>query len=114
MSIKQTTHRYRIYFTKEGTARFIGHLDLQRVFQQSINRAKLPVAYSEGFNPHQLLSFAVPLPLGMAGKEEIAEIYMHTKILPQNITDTLNKNMPTGIKILTVKEIETSVKISAR
>jgi len=105
MSIKQTTYRYRIYFTKQGPIRYIGHLDLQKVFQQSINRAKLPVVYSEGFNPHQLLSFAAPLPLGMAGKEEIAEIYLHIKLLPQEIAHSLNKSMPAGIEVLSVKEI---------
>ena len=68
-------YRYRIFFTKKDAARFIGHLDLQDVFQRTIKRAAISIAYSEGFNPHQLLSFAVPLPLGMYAKNEILEIW---------------------------------------
>ena len=103
--MSKTTYRYRIFFAKDGAARFIGHLDLQSLFQKAIRRAALPVAYSEGFNPHQLLSFAAPLPLGMAGLGEILEVYMTAEVAPAAIVDGLNPQMPGGINILSAVEI---------
>ena len=55
----------RIRFTKTGSVKFIGHLDLMRFFQKAIRRAKLDVSYSKGYSPHQLMSFASPLGLGL-------------------------------------------------
>ena len=57
----------RIFFSKTGRAIYISHLDLYRLFQRSIKRAKLPVWETEGFNPHLYLTFALPLALGTAG-----------------------------------------------
>ena len=105
MSMKQSYNRYRITFTKTHTARFIGHLDLQSLFQKAIKRAKLPVAYSEGFNPHQLLSFAVPLPLGMAGHAEILEVFLTHETSPDVVAATLSAQLPQGISIVDVAEV---------
>ena len=55
----------RIKFSKEGNLRFVGHLDMMRYFQKANRRAELPVAYSEGFHPHQIMSFAAPLGMGL-------------------------------------------------
>ena len=98
--MSKQNHRYRVHFTKEAAARFIGHLDLQSLFQKAFKRAALPVAYSEGFNPHQLLSFAAPLPLGTAGKNEILEIYMTQHIPAKAVVDGLNPLLPGGIVVL--------------
>ncbi|MBQ2454076.1 MAG: DUF2344 domain-containing protein, partial [Lachnospiraceae bacterium] len=56
--------KLRIRFTKHGTARFIGHLDIQRYFQKLNRRAGINVVYSEGFSPHQKMCFAMPLSVG--------------------------------------------------
>ncbi|MCL2397473.1 MAG: TIGR03936 family radical SAM-associated protein [Defluviitaleaceae bacterium] len=103
--MSKPAHRYRIFFTKTAEARFIGHLDLQSLFQKAIRRAALPVAYSEGFNPHQILSFAAPLPLGMAGLGEILEAYMTQKVDLAHIAASLNPKMPVGITISSAIEI---------
>jgi radical SAM-linked protein len=105
MSLKQSYFRYRITFAKVDTAKFIGHLDLQNLFQKAIKRAKLPVAYSEGFNPHQLLSFAVPLPLGMAGHAEILEVFLTHKAQAADIISRLNSQMPMGLSIIGAEEV---------
>jgi len=105
MSLKQSYHRYRIIFAKTDAVRFVGHLDLQSLFQKAIKRAKLPVAYSEGFNPHQLLSFAAPLPLGMAGHAEILEVFLMQEISVADITDALNAQMPLGLRITEVQKV---------
>ncbi|MGL4790895.1 MAG: TIGR03936 family radical SAM-associated protein, partial [Anaerotignaceae bacterium] len=61
---------YRFKFTKGPQVKFIGHLDVMQTFQRTIKRANLPIAYSQGFNPHQLLSFASPLSLGYTSEGE--------------------------------------------
>lgn len=48
--------KIRIKFAKTGVMKFVGHLDVMRYFQKAIRRAELPIAYSEGFSPHMLLS----------------------------------------------------------
>ena len=53
--------KLRIKFSKHGSMKFIGHLDIMRYFQKAIRRSEIDVAYSEGFSPHQKMSFAAPL-----------------------------------------------------
>lgn len=65
---------FRVRFAKYGVVRFIGHLDVMRYFQKVIRRSELPVKYSQGFNPHQLLSFAQPLGVGITSDGEYMEI----------------------------------------
>ena len=56
--------KVRIKFSKEGPVKFVGHLDTMRYFQKAIRRANLPVAFSGGFSPHMIMSFAAPLGVG--------------------------------------------------
>ena len=75
--------RVRIRFSKTGALVYIGHLDVMRYFQKLFRRAGIPVAYSEGFSPHQILSFTPPLPLGMESFGEYADV---------ELTDTISTN----------------------
>ena len=60
----------RVRFGKEGALRFIGHLDVLRTFQKIFRRADIPMAYSQGFSPHPIMSFALPLGLGLSSEGE--------------------------------------------
>jgi len=102
-----------MYFTKRDAARFIGHLDLQSLFQKAFKRAGLPIAYSEGFNPHQLLSFAAPLPLGTSGDNEILEVFTLEQMPPDAVINRLNPQLPAGISVLRVCEISSTGKGAA-
>ena len=95
-------HRYWLQFAKQDAMKFIGHLDLLRIFQQSIRRAQLPVAYSMGFNPHQRLSFAMPLPVGMAGTAEWAEILLDSPFASDVLQAALNPVLPHGLQVTAV------------
>ncbi|MCL2854476.1 MAG: TIGR03936 family radical SAM-associated protein [Defluviitaleaceae bacterium] len=110
---KLNCHRYRVFFTKYDRARFIGHLDLQDLLARAIKRAKLPIAYSQGFNPHQLMSIALPLSLGMTGKAEIFEIYLTQQTEPRQIMDSLNPQMPAGMAIISVQQVANTGKSAA-
>ena len=94
----------RIQFSKKDDLRFIGHLDFLRVFQQTIRRAALPAAYSQGFNPHILLSFALPLPLGMESENDYADLVLEEK--PTDIRERLNVCAPPGLYIKSVYPTE--------
>ena len=70
--------KIRIKFRKFGPVRFIGHLDLMRFFQKMIRRADLDIAYSNGFSPHQIMSFAAPLGVGLESNGEYMDIEVHS------------------------------------
>jgi len=91
--------KMRIRFSKTDTLRFIGHLDFLRVFQQTIRRSGLPIAYSQGFNPHQIISFALPLPLGMESINDYADITLTAQVSSAEIIERLNAAAPRGLYI---------------
>ena len=62
--------KVRIKFTKEGPMKFVGHLDTMRYFQKAIRRAELPIAFSGGYSPHMIMSFAAPLGVGITSDGE--------------------------------------------
>ena len=66
--------KLRIKFSKHGTMKFIGHLDIMRYFQKAIRRAEIDVVYTEGFSPHQKMSFAAPLGLGLYSNGEYFDV----------------------------------------
>nr|WP_317357017.1 TIGR03936 family radical SAM-associated protein [uncultured Tyzzerella sp.] len=99
-------NKYRLKFSKTGKIKYTGHLDLLKMFQRAIKRANLPISYSQGFNPHQIMSFAIPLPLGMESEAEYIDMQFDENIEPNFIKDTLNKNMPIGMEILNVVKLK--------
>ena len=95
-----TNYRYAVTFEKVGPARFLGHLDLQTLFHRALNRAKLPASHSQGFNPHLLVSFAQPLPLGMTSRVELLDIEMDETVEPEVLVSRLNASLPDGLACL--------------
>lgn len=91
--------RVRIQFRKFGCMKFVGHLDLMRYFQKAIKRAGIDIAYSEGYNPHQKMSFASPLGLGLTGAREYLDIDINTFIPSDMAIKALNDVMVDGIEI---------------
>ena len=89
--------KIRLCFLKTGPLRYIGHLDLLKVFQQTIRRAGLPMAYSQGFNPHMMLSFALPLPLGMASCNDYADIILEHEMPMSELILKFNDHAPEGL-----------------
>ena len=66
----------RIKFSKTGSMRFIGHLDVMRYFQKAFRRADIHMSYSQGFSPHQLMSFTSPLGIGLSSDAEYLDIVL--------------------------------------
>ena len=106
-------HAVRLNFSKTGRAIYISHLDINRMMTRAVRRAKLPMWYTEGFNPHPYLTFALPLSLGQSSDCEYMDIRIEGDITDEEIMNRLNAVLPEGVKILSVsaplydaKEIE--------
>lgn len=95
--------KLRIKFSKHGVLKFIGHLDVMRYFQKAIRRAEIDIAYSTGFSPHQIMSFAAPLGIGLESNGEYMDIEVNSLTTSTQILETLNSQMVDGIQILEVK-----------
>lgn len=87
-------------FKKDEQVRFISHLDVQRLFQRALRRADLPVAYSNGFNPHQQLSFATALTVGATSSAEWLDIKMDSDISTDEFIERVNDTLPKGFSVI--------------
>lgn len=92
--------KLRIKFKKYGPIRFIGHLDVMRFFQKTIRRAEIDIAYSTGFSPHQIMSFAAPLGVGLESNGEYMDIEVHSIISCNDVVERLNKASVPGIEVI--------------
>lgn len=92
--------KIRIKFRKYGNLKFIGHLDVQRFFQKAVKRAGIDVAYTTGFSPHQIMSFAAPLGVGLESNGEYMDIEVNTFSNCQDIVTRLNQACVEGIEVL--------------
>ncbi len=93
-----TKNRVRIRWGKTSRYRYMSHLDNLRMLERAIRRARLPVAYSQGFNPSMKLSFGPPLPLGFTSEAEYVDITLEVNLMPYMI-DALRKKLPEGITL---------------
>lgn len=97
--------KIRIKFAKEGAMKFIGHLDIMRYFQRAIRRASIDVAYSEGFSPHMIMSFANPLGVGLTSEAEYFDLVIRTEYSSGELIDRLNAVMVEGMQVLNVVQV---------
>lgn len=91
--------KVRIKYTKSGSMKFIGHLDVMRYFQKAVKRAGFDIAYSKGFSPHQLMSFAAPLALGVTSEGEYFEAEFHSLVSSEEFVRRFNEQMVEGMKV---------------
>ncbi len=104
--------KLRIKYTKTGVLRFIGHLDVMRLFQKAIRRAKLEVSYSKGFSPHQIISFAAPMPLGMTSEGEYFDGEFDSVTSTEDMIKRLNDTLPEGVTVLDIVILDEGAKPS--
>ena len=91
--------KIRIKFRKYGVMKFIGHLDMMRYFQKAMRRAEIDICYSEGFSPHQIMSFAAPLGVGVTSDGEYLDIEVHRSPSTAEALRILNETMVDGVEI---------------
>lgn len=103
----------RIRFTRGEGVKFISHLDLMKVFERAIRRSNLPIAYSQGFNPHPQMVFGLPLAVGMTSECEYADFELARKIAPEQFMERLNETLPEAIRITSAAQKRSKKNIMA-
>ena len=102
----------RIKFRKFGVMKFIGHLDVMRFFQKAMRRAQIPIALSEGYSPHMIMSFAQPLGVGITSDGEYMDVELKAPIASDEAVERLNKAMVEGVEVVSFREISDDKKAS--
>ena len=74
--------RMRVTFATDDTVKYVGHLDMARAWERAIRRARLPLAYSQGFNPQARMHFAAALPVGFTGQAELIDVFLDAEVEP--------------------------------
>ncbi len=97
--------RLRIRFSRGEEVKFISLLDIMRLWQRALHRAGMPLAYSEGFNPHPRISLAAPLPIGVTSEAELMDVFVTKWVSPHFLTAAVSQQLPPGIEILQVYPI---------
>ncbi len=92
----------RLRFSKTDRAKYISHLDTNRVFSRAFARAGINLWYTEGFNPHPYMSFSLPLSLGVESLCENVDIRVPDDISNEEIKSRMNNVLPSGIRIVDV------------
>ena len=98
-------NRYRITFTRDQSVRFVGHLDLVKTWERILQRADLPVAYSQGFHPLPRITFASALPVGCTSEAELMDVVLTEPLDPSIMIQRLMPVLPAGIGIASIVEV---------
>lgn len=94
----------RVRFSKSGDMIYISHLDINRMMTRAVRRAHLPMWYTEGFNPHPYIAFALPLPLGQSSECEFMDIRIEGDMANDEVLEKLRAVMPQGVEIVSAEE----------
>ncbi len=96
-------NKYRIKYERNDDARFISHLDLMRTMNRALKRSGAPLEYTKGFNPHIIMTVALPLSVGITSECEYLDVTFSDKVDTALLKDKLNGVMPSGIKALEIR-----------
>jgi len=98
--------RIRIYYAKTDILRYTGNLDVHKMWERTLRRSGLPLAYSQGFHPQPKLNQACPLPLGMTSSSEVIDIWLESAFPIETISAKLARAIPPGIQIQNIEQID--------
>ena len=91
--------RVKVAYSKQGQAKYFGHLELANIFLRALRRSAIPVKYSEGFHPKPRISFDDPLPIGMESLNELLYLTVPGNIIPETMAGLLNSRLPEGLSV---------------
>lgn len=106
--VKKWAMDVRMSFEKTGMAKFISHLDTVRLITRSMKRANVPIWFTEGFNPHAFLTFAMPLSLGFESLCETVDFRLMEEVDLEELATRLNNALPVDITVKEIYVYETS------
>lgn len=96
--------KIRFQFKRGEELKYIGHLDVMRLFERAFKRSKIPLTHSQGFNPRPHIVFAQPMPLGLSSDGEFADVELEKSYEPDEFIAKINAALPGGIRVLDAKE----------
>lgn len=100
------TTMYRLRWSRSGKIRYLSANDVATVFERSVRRSKLPLAYSQGFTPHPKISFATALPVGYGSSAELMDMTLTERLEPEEVKDRFNSGLPEDLRIEGVAFLE--------
>jgi radical SAM-linked protein len=100
--------RYRVEFSKQKEARFVSHLDTMKTVERAIRRGRIPIAFSEGFNPHPKMAFGSAVAVGVTSDQEFLDLELTAEWEPSLLQDTLNISLPSGYRVRHVVKVAPS------
>ena len=103
-----------IKYSRHGAVKYISHLDMQRTFGRAVRRAGLPAEYSQGFNPHIIMSFASPLSVGYETEGDYLELSLAREMDPRRVKEALNAVLPHELRVLDAHEAAGTKKLMAQ
>lgn len=106
--------RLRITFARGEGAKYLSHLELMRVWERALRRAGWRVAHSHGFNPHPRMSFAAPLPVGVAAEADLLDVHLEQSRPVGEALQELARQMPEGMQVRRVEEIPETAPVMQR
>ncbi|MCC7353783.1 MAG: DUF2344 domain-containing protein [Anaerolineae bacterium] len=98
--------RLRLTYGKGEAIRFISNLDLMRLWERAARRARLPLAYSHGFNPQPKIANAHALPVGCAGENEVIDLWLEARVEPEEVARRLREALPPAAQLIHVEEAD--------
>ncbi len=101
-----TLMRVRITFSRSEATRFTGHLDMQRAWERTLRRSRLPAAYSQGFNPQARIQIACALPLGFTSQCEVLDFWLEQECSLSEIERALKNALIPGIEVIGLNEVD--------
>lgn len=97
--------RLRLRFTRGDELKYISHLDMMRLWDRTLRRAGISLAYTEGFSPHPKISLGAPLPVGVTSEAELMDINLRKTVSPHYLVRAVKEQLPRGLDILEVQQI---------
>ena len=103
--VQPESYWYRARVTKDAAVRFVSHLEYADVFVKAFDRAKLPMAYSSGFNPHMKLAFGSALAVGVSSEAEYMDFALKKPLAQPEVFDRLSAQLPPGVRVLALRPV---------
>jgi radical SAM-linked protein len=101
----EAVQRLRVRFSRGEDLKYISHLDLMRLWERVLRRARIPLAYSEGFSPHPRISLAAPLPIGVTSEAELMDIVVRKAVSPYFFLQNTRPQMPRGMEVFEILQV---------
>ncbi|MGQ9676241.1 MAG: TIGR03936 family radical SAM-associated protein, partial [Chloroflexota bacterium] len=100
--------RLRLVFTRGSEIQYISHLDIMRMWERVLRRARVPLAYSHGFNPQPRIALAAPLPVGVTSEGELMDVFLVESVPRREFLERVEPQLPAGVRVLDIDEVSIS------